>query len=168
MSKKIKKKQIVRGSDAFSVLGVLCLVCYVFVYILANNTGDKELEAAKLNMESLSAQIMAAGMKSLPSQGIGRGIASLEGSSGENPVKWVHDWDQVGVEGKIGKDPWGQPFHYLVVKEDEKTAKYIVIISSGPNGELETPVEALDLLNASAGLRLSYVGDDFGLVRPVP
>ncbi|MEZ4870785.1 MAG: type II secretion system protein GspG [Bdellovibrionales bacterium] len=166
MLNKSKQKQKVTGSEAFSILGVLCLVSYVFVYILASNGGNKKLETAKIEMESLSAQIMAAGMKSLPGQGLARGLASVP--SEESPVKWVQDWSQVGSEGKIGRDPWGQPFHYLVIKENAQKAKYIVIISGGPNKQLETPVEKASLVSGKSNLMLSYVGDDFGLVRPIP
>ncbi|MBC85845.1 MAG: hypothetical protein CL677_01600 [Bdellovibrionaceae bacterium] len=166
MPSKPKKNQVFRSGDAISVLGVLCVVCYIFVYVLANNTGDRDLESAKIDMESLSAQLMAAGMKSLPGQGISRGLASVENSG--NPIQWVQDWNQVGSEGKIGKDPWGEPFHYLVVKESANKAKYIVIISGGPNKLMETPVEQLVGSKSSAKLSLDYVGDDFGLVRAVP
>lgn len=161
-SKNTEKKQVFKSLDAFSVLGVASLVAYILVYIIGNNSGDQSRRDAELEMETLTSQILALGMKNLPSPT--RGIASVEGNK-EVALQWNYDWEKVGNEGKIGKDTWGQPYHYRVFKDTSNRVSHILMISGGPDGKIDTALESLDSIKVGENLNIPYQNDDFGFIK---
>ncbi len=68
-----------------------------------------------------------------------------------------NDYEQEILEGPVGLDPWGHPFHFLVKKDSvNKNTGVVVIWSTGPNNKLET---SKDIITKN---HKSFKGDDFG------
>lgn len=71
-----------------------------------------------------------------------------------------------GEAGKVGADPWGQPYHYHYVHNTKGQPVYIVVWSSGPNSESETK-ESTIAVSPEGFLSINFEGDDVGFVRAI-
>jgi hypothetical protein len=68
-----------------------------------------------------------------------RNIASIT-STLTTPVEW---------SGKLGKDPWGNPFHFRFLKNKLGAPVQIVVWSDGPSKKAKEPVV---LMSSSSGV----------------
>ena len=63
---------------------------------------------------------------------------------------------------QVGKDPWGQPYEYMVLKNAYGQSSYFVIWSKGPNKKLDTTI-----FSSRGPSSVVFQGDDVGLVQPI-
>lgn len=152
---KIKQFQQFKTLDVISVFALLGVVLAVVGHVFWSNMGDKKHAFAKKDMESLSGQLLAGGLNSLPSAKNERSIASV-------PSLQI---EKMGSEGKIGKDPWGEAFHYKVLHSKQKS--YVVVISGGPDRQMQTDYTTIDIGPSGHVLGAKFLSDDVGYVRKV-
>lgn len=65
------------------------------------------------------------------------------------------------TDGQIGKDPWGNAFHYSVLGSVGAPQPAIAVWSNGPNGKLESDVSEFDETKPD---RFHFKGDDVGFL----
>lgn len=70
-----------------------------------------------------------------------------------------------GPEGRIGRDPWGQAFHYKVVKTDQ--VGFVVLISGGPDGQIQTDYTKIHAGPNGHLLGALFNSDDIGTVKKI-
>ncbi len=155
---KLEENQSFKTSDALVSLALLGAVTFILGAILLNNIGDGARDFALRDMESLSSQLLAGGLKSLPEAGPlvrQRGLASITtGGLGLAAT---------GGEGRIGKDPWGAAFHYKVLTGQK--VGYIVVISGGPDGSIQTDYMAIKSGPNGHLLGAKFAADDVGYIK---
>lgn len=158
-----QKNQGFNAKDVFLVFFFLGAFVAIGMYTFADFFTDKNLVKCKDDVESLTAQIMVGGLKTLPPGAISsRNVASISATS--NAPKFQ---TRLNSEGRIGKDPWGQPFHYKIVSDPKGEARYIVVFSYGPNNTKETELDTTQILLGVVNKNFFH-GDDLGHVRSIP
>jgi hypothetical protein len=80
----------------------------------------------------LAQQILSGGFKSLTTEGLKGTLADRAPTSDDKELR-------IRLEGRIAKDPWGNPYDYRILTSDAGGHE-VVVISHGPNGRLETDV----------------------------
>lgn len=68
-------------------------------------------------------------------------------------------------QGHIGQDPWGQPYHYKLLKAQEFHKTRVVVWSAGPNRILETAESVFDPNRDIESPK--FDGDDLGIIVSV-
>lgn len=92
-----------------------------------------------------------------------RNLASEGASSDNNSTKF-----SLGAEGIIGKDPWGRPFNYRFLAGENGRFEYLLVWSSGPDGEAKLDYQSLGLAQAALIQGATLQGDDISLVQKTP
>lgn len=151
---KVERKHIVRGSD---VLYLFCSIALLFGFMasaVSDTFNSNQVEQAKIEVENLLLQIQSSGLKKiLPVKTTDRSLASVN-----TEVKAEYS-SRIGDEGYLGKDPWGKPYLYKVLKDESGNVNKLLVVSSGPDLKLSTPVKSRELQSTS---RLKFLGDDIG------
>ncbi len=156
-----------KTADSLSVFGTIILVAAVVVGAFQGIFVDQDVQQAIRDAESLGNQIIAGGLKNLPSDmsSQSRAIASI---SGNKSLSQMTKWGVMRLEGTIGVDPWGQKFHYKIIPDLEKNKVAFMVWSNGPNKTEETSKkDAVANLPKKNG-KLSLHGDDIGNVQIIP
>ena len=69
------------------------------------------------------------------------------------------------MEGRIGKDPWGQAFQYQVLREVDGQPIKVLVWSAGPNKRAESLEQVLEqAIRVRADQAVQFAGDDIGFV----
>ena len=151
---KIEKKQIVKGSDVLYMFFSVALLFTFMASAVSDTFNSNQVEQAKIDVENLVLQIQSSGLKKfLPNKVTDRTLASV---SEETIIEYS---SKIGDEGTLGKDPWGKPYIYKLLKDDSGNVSQLLVISSGPDMKLTTNIEPRDLKSKSY---LSFRGDDIG------
>ena len=142
----------------------LPLAVAIIAWVLTNNFSNQSVKQAQLDTESLTAQILMGGLKSLPNDennAQGRGIASVGGAKFTS---------KIGLEGQLGKDPWSNPYRYKLLKNQSGEYSHIIVWSLGPNQQDESSSEG-SLSEASPDHppreHFFIKGDDIGYIRTI-
>ncbi len=156
MSKFHKQNHTFRTIDLFGLVALVGVTGTVFGAILAQALQDDRPQRARFMAEALGKQLYSQHVRAnLPRPENQRGPASAQ-IPAPTPL----------TSGRIGSDPWGRPFHYLVRTSIEKgSAGKIFVWSDGPNGESDTPLSVFEA--SQAHLFVPY-GDDVGSVEEIP
>ena len=142
-----------------SVFGLLSIVLLVVFSIMFKNWGDKRQDFALRDMENLSEQLITGGLKTLPDTS---GVKSDRQPASVMDQLRIPD---LGSEGKIGKDPWGNAFHYKVLKSEK--VGYVVVISGGPDGLIQTDSSEIHSGPNGHILGARFHSDDIGYVKQI-
>lgn len=67
-----------------------------------------------------------------------------------------------GVGGQ--SDPWGNPYVLRKVNNSYGLPSFVVILSKGPNAQLDTTDETIGLIRSS---NFIFTGDDIGVIRAI-
>lgn len=143
------ENQELKGTDVITVyaaVAVVALATMLLIKSAAHSMGGSE---AQRQMAQISRQILSDGLSSLdPDLNKDKTRAP---ASAENPLK----------EGRIGKDPWGQPFLYHLF-EVSPGSRAVAIWSFGPNGERDSSESDVLLTQNGRPIRILPRGDDIG------
>lgn len=159
-----KSNQRFTGSDAFSVVVLGLTTLGIALSILTEAFQDDTRERAQAKAESLAHQMASAKLAvseempdsaKIPSSN--RGPASVSKDSATQSVLSQ-------FEGKLGLDPWGQPFHYKLLRSAENKTLRIVVWSNGPDKIPNTNFPQDEAEMVSPRTKLSFQGDDVGYV----
>ncbi|MCM2280439.1 MAG: hypothetical protein NDI61_01175 [Bdellovibrionaceae bacterium] len=172
----LKRKQN-RVFGTFDLIGVLALggavlaICSTIVFEILQ---DDSHARARFGAEALAHQLMAGGFgpeetsldfdsyqaEAAERRGA-RGPASVLGSAGASAALTL-------VEGIMGKDPWGRPFHYKVLRAHGGLPVRILVWSDGPNAASESELADFEVAQLSPSEQVQFQGDDVGYlyVRP--
>ena len=154
MSNFHKKNRTFRTLDLIGLFVLVGLVCSISGVILAQAMQDDKPHRAQTMAEALAKQIRGEQQNK-----------SLQQNSGQRGPASVSSVPAL-TSGTMSKDPWGQPYHYLVRKVDTHNGRGVVRIfvwSDGPDGKAETDPTGLE--GSSLGAKLKLRGDDLGFVE---
>lgn len=167
MSKKNNKIQQFTTLDLL-LAGALASVALVTVgSILWEVSRDNRRERARLGAEALVQQMVAGGLgfaekATESSADSSRRFASADNTN-SSETGAVHPTLPTLFDGKIGKDPWGRPFHYRLLRTVDGQPLRIWVWSDGPNQRDDSPMSEKDVLNASLAAAVDgFAGDDIG------
>ena len=146
---KVMENQGFRGKDVVGVYTAMLVVGLALFFLVKNTAQSMGGAEAHREMAQISRQILSDGLASLDSDGKSdRSPASLED----------------GLSGRIGQDPWGNPY-YFKVYEVGTLNRAVVLWSSGPNGNRETNESDVLLSTSGRPLRAVPRGDDLAHVE---
>lgn len=141
----------------YASISILTLCFCSFVVFLSNQKQESSDQAnAYKRMNHYAQEMIERSFQINPElmeiENPGRGLASVGESTQYSPEL---------LEGPVGLDPWGRPFHFLVKKNPQNPkVGQIVIWSAGEDSRLETTRDMV------AEDHTSFSGDDFGKVIP--
>lgn len=153
------KKPVFRTIDILGLIFLIGLMTTISGTILAQAMQNDKPRRARSNAQTLAQQIRAEQSRIHEHLSGQRGPAS---DSSTQPAALL-------TGGTIGHDPWGNPYHYVVRKEEapsgdhQKLRGWVYVWSDGPDGKPDT--EASNLPRVPPGGRLALGGDDIGHVE---
>lgn len=159
MSNFHKKNRSFGTLDLIGLIALVGTVCSIVGIILAQAMKDDRPQRARAMAEALAKQISAEQNKAFQfAQVVDSAQKGTAGgsSSGRGPAS-VEPAVPALTSGSLGRDPWGQPFHYSVRKLESNNGRQVARVfvwSDGPDGKSQT-----DLANLKVG------GDDLGYLE---
>jgi hypothetical protein len=153
-----QSNQTVTSKDLLIWLTTVGMIVWLFVSSIVNAFSAKHSDLAQFQANGLALQLSGANLPQLKKNtNLSRTPSSI---IEENDIKLNY----FGHEGAIGKDPWGNPFSYQIVKNKGDKSAYIVVWSAGANSSFETSVASWE--SSSRG-KIQFHGDDIGSSAPV-
>jgi hypothetical protein len=150
----MEEKQSFTTFDTFSVVGLVLGVGLLVFSIVTNAMTSQNGVKAEIEAQRLALQIMGGGLQYTN--------ANLDSRDVRGPANIVAEG--LEVRGRLGMDPWGQPYYYRVYTETDGK-KSVVVYSSGPDQRPETD-ESKFAINADGHLlNAGFLGDDIGTVQ---
>jgi hypothetical protein len=157
MANKGQRKQGFTSFDTLMVLALGLTAVGISSSIIMDSLRDDRSERAQFGAEALAHQIASGGMAEMKND------AQVETSTNRGPAS-VPSSSLNLYEGELGKDPWGQPFHYKVVRSQDGRASRILVWSNGADQKTENNFSDSDIaLNLSSG-DIHFKGDDVGFI----
>jgi hypothetical protein len=158
---KDKKKQGFTTFDTVMVLALGLTALGISTSIITDSLRDDRSERAKYGAEALAHQIASGGLAEIknnakPESSTNRGPASVEISAEASLLDLY--------EGELGKDPWGQPYHYKLVRSTAGRALRIVVWSDGADKKADNALSDNDIALNIRPERVHFNGDDVGFV----
>lgn len=139
---KIPINQQFRTTDFFAVLGSLLVILSVIGPILRNHVESEAIITAAqdshLHAQSLREKLVES--KRAPASSI----------------------DKVQLEGVVGRDPWGEPYSYKVLRNVYGQPTHVLVWSKGPNLVSDTNERVLVRGLDQSSSEVSFDGDDLG------
>ncbi|WP_413583173.1 hypothetical protein [Bdellovibrio sp. HCB288] len=158
---KHEKKQEFKSSGVLTLLGLVGFSATIIASPWNQSAQDAETKAALQKAEVVGYQVVqiyreATKVSALPKVSSGGRLPASVAPAAE-PL------DSLRETGTMGTDPWGQPYHYRVLPNAERSSNIrIVVWSSGPNSKVES--KALEDENTKVTGQPSFGGDDVGVV----
>jgi hypothetical protein len=134
-------------------------------HVVIRGQQDSLALKAKRSAENISAQLLSMRLKNLQSETVEsyRDLASQGVPPNAKKTK-----AELGSQGIIGKDPWGQPFHYRFVANEKGSREVLMVWSAGPDGELAKQYQNLGFQQLSKLDGHFVESDDVGVVSKAP
>jgi hypothetical protein len=157
MSIKGHKKQGFTSFDTVMVLALGFTALGISSSIIRDSLRDDRPERAQFGAEALAHQIASGGMAEMKND------AQVESSTNRGPASTTSSSLNL-YEGELGKDPWGQPFHYKVLRANDGRVSRILVWSNGADKNSENTFSDSDIaLNLSSD-DIHFKGDDVGFI----
>ncbi len=157
MLRKGERKQGFTTFDTLMVLALGITALGISSSIISDSLRDDRPERAQFGAEALAHQIASGGLAEMKND------AEVESSTNRGPAS-VSSGALNLYEGLLGKDPWGQPFHYKLVRANDGRASRIVVWSDGADKKSDNALSDSDIaLNLSSD-DIRFQGDDVGFV----
>lgn len=161
------KKQDLKTIDISIVLILLALSMTLSWKLVSAGEGNPDIRKAQNDTKGLSLQLLSGGLGTLHEEEVRqtRGPASAT-----SEIAFKRSLDLFGKTGKLGLDPWGQPYRYSFVEEATESgqnATVVLVWSDGPNGKSETDYDSMEQIKITKYSNLSKIfqGDDVGFLR---
>lgn len=156
----IQENQPFTSKDVISVFASLALLLLVAVNSFSHAFADYKGNGAQREMAKLSLQLMSHSEDFQPGKAIDPS-AELRGPASTEPQGVI---DSLGLEGKIGKDPWGEPYQYRIFEKASKVYA-VVIWSNGPNSTQELSEKSFLRTKSGRVFRVLRAGDDLSHIE---
>lgn len=169
MSKKTKQNRAFGTFDLVAMIALGSAVLVICGTIVQEMLQDDRPDRARMGAEAIAHQMVAggfaeavAGVSDAKPEAIAehgsRGPASLGSAAIDNaPTLNL-------VEGSLGKDPWGRPYRYKLLRSNEGNAVRILVWSEGPNEVSDTEFMEVDVALSAPKEKIKFGGDDVGFV----
>lgn len=164
------EKQGFKTIDLGVMLSLSIVAFGVIMALAGRDDRDPLRDKALVEAQNLALQLAAGGLGTLSSES--QDTAQRAPASHQNPFTYEKSIELFGKHGKIGIDPWGNPFrfNFINVENSNEGQAKVVVWSDGHNGQPETSMESLQNIvetHKNVGRDLRLGGDDFGYLRPV-
>jgi hypothetical protein len=149
-----------KTTDLLMLFGSVAIIATLSGVIMARGLQDQRPDLARSSAEAFALQLA----QNFASHQVGQVGAAKLNSRRPASVEAKSVWPDLPLDGQLGKDPWGQPFHYHVQEAPISNLRRVYVWSSGPNRQLESVVFLPDSME-SDGSRVVFKGDDVGYVH---
>jgi hypothetical protein len=157
VQKKATELQRFRTVDLVLVLGAVAAVVGISASILSQVVFENPAERARFGAETLAHQMAASDV-------IKSGLEQkIESSSNRGPAS-VAPEPMPLTDGKLGRDPWDQPYNYKVFRDDSNRIVRVVVWSAGPNKTPDSQADDFAQGLGSPAAKVAFRGDDVGFV----
>lgn len=147
-----QKNQQFRTVDFLAFVVLIATVGSSIGAVIAETFQDDSLPRAKAMAESFARQLEYQRLAAISTQ-----MRSAREPASEIPQ--IH----MLTDGEIGRDPWGNPYHYRVLEPNGDEAHKIFVWSSGPNGRSESNDKIVKGFGGES--QSPFGGDDLGYIR---
>ncbi len=144
---------------------LVSLASLVVAAIVSVNLESPQKRKALADAQSLALQLASGGLGTFQQpKAVGSRLPAsiFEGSN------YKHSLKIFGKQGRIGRDPWGNAFHYDFLEDEAKSKVFISVWSDGPNGAKDTAADSIHVHEEEGRAFVILQGDDLGFVREVP
>lgn len=141
------KSELNQDFRSTGILSLILLlgVCAVAASPLWSSKSKEEKEITLRRAESLAYQIIEIQKGENSDRPESRGPASVA--------------EAAPAEGRMGLDPWGQPYQFQVVNHG--SGHRVFVVSLGPDHQLQTNLSSLDSSREASSVK--FEGDDVGV-----
>lgn len=138
------QNQHFRTFDVLSIVLSFCIVCGLTFLVFKKNLEQKKFVQAQTDVENLAQELI---LKPV------------------NSSFYSKDRMPASQDSALGNDPWGNNYFTKVVKNGYGQPVYLVVLSAGPNKDLETEISdsVAQARNVIDNFKLS--GDDIGYMK---
>lgn len=145
-----------QGIDSFGVLSVFLVIglCLMVSAPAWNGSRSEDFEKTMRRAENLAYQIIEA------HDALEIGIRT-ELNQGRHPASESSLGRLNADAGEIGKDHWGHPFHFRVIRKNQRQT-LVFVWSLGPNGKAETFED--EFVSSRDIAAFEFAGDDVGTI----
>lgn len=154
----IKRKPQLRTTDLLGLIALVALNGFIVSAMTAQVfQSDDKLGRARGMVESLAQQIRVEQFSPEPSP-----------SNMRTPAEQDRTVTKLSGSGRIGRDPWGNPFHYNIQKTQalgKKAKAWIYVWSDGPSHEANPGASEIELKQAKGGFK--FGPEDIGYALEV-
>lgn len=153
-SNSLKKDQSYRGFTTIDLLTfVLTLVAAIVITvpILLKQSSARAQEVASKKAEEICETLF---------EDVQMQVRSFEQSQEVRSIASVSS-KALSWEGVVSVDPWGNPYHYRILKDMYGKPTHLVVWSLGSNSRQDTGETDFDI---AAGI-VKFTGDDVGYIR---
>ena len=159
MFKKDSKKQGFTTFDTVMVLALGFTALGISASIMSESLRDDRMDRARFGAETLAHQIASGGLA------LGEPDAKNESPTQRGPAPVSQSEPGLGLyDGTLGKDPWGQPYHYKLIRGSDGRAARIFVWSDGADQKANTRLEDNDIALSGPIEKVEFSGDDVGFV----
>lgn len=153
----MKENQEFKSTSLLLVLGLSALCLGVVTIPWNNHIQSKSAVLAVQKAEVAGYQIAQLYREATKSK-------VVLGQNGRSPASIGTKSLELRETGTVGRDPWGEPYHYRFLSSEENQVK-VLVWSAGPNQKVDT----LDLDDEDKKIagQPEYQGDDIGVVLTV-
>lgn len=153
-SNSLKKDQLYRGFttiDLLTFVMTLVAAAVITVPILLKQSSERSHTIATKRAEEISKTLFEEVQLQVRSFEQGQEVRSIASVS-SHALSW---------EGVVSVDPWGNPYHYRILKDMYGRPTHLVVWSTGSNSKQDTGEYDFD---ATSGV-VKFTGDDIGHIR---
>lgn len=154
---KIKLNQRLISTFRDPQMTLMVLVAGITILPLGLQSRDNKTEQTLVLAEEIGTQVVA----------IYRDASRMEPENERSPASIAKGGlrglkEEFRSTGTTGKDPWGTPFQYRLISEDDSGNVRILVWSAGPNKK----IESFELLDEGKEIKYQpvYSGDDLGVL----
>jgi type II secretory pathway pseudopilin PulG len=148
----MKENQSFNTLDSISVFSLIITVMLIVVSIFYHNVTDHKLHLARERTYQLALQLVSGGYQGLQDEGKLNGVWTDRGPASIAKL-------DLNPEGRIGMDPWGSPYYYMLTNNTEGM-RDVIVLSSGPNRKRETYDDVAQNESAKLPSVFKAKGDD--------
>lgn len=154
---KIKLNQLLINTFQDPQMTLMILVVGITVLPLGLQSRDNKTEQTLVLAEKIGTQVVAIYRDALQAGAEDRRFPASVAKGGLRGLK-----EEFRSTGTTGKDPWGTPFQYRLISEDDSGNVRILVWSAGPNKK----IESFELLDEGKEIKYQpvYSGDDLGVL----
>lgn len=145
VSEKDKSIQIFNSFDVLTVVMSGLIVLVISLTVVHRNNEQNKIQMTKNKAKSFAEELVQNPVNSSTN----KERSPANDTEGNN-------------SGKIGKDLWGKAFTYKVIQNSYGQPIYMAVLSSGPDGRLETDLNQTVLRDSA---QLNIKGDDIGYLK---
>lgn len=151
-----EEKHIFTTFDTVSVLGLVVGVGLLVFSIVTNAMNSQTTVKAQIETQRFALQILSG---SYHGNAIGTNKTAVR-----TPASATNNANGLAPAGRIGIDPWGEPYYYRNYV-DQKGMKVAIVYSSGPDQKAQTNDSNFVTDTEGRLVTVQFGGDDIGTIQ---